>query len=109
MKKIIAVILTLLALLSCMTMGIAAEETTTAEVPAEEETTYLCTCPNCVTEEEAAEEETTSMEIKFGFKPETLKETLPIMGMGMLGIFLVTSVIILAVVLLSKIGSKKEE
>ena len=104
MKKIIAIILTLLALLSLMTLYASAAEVTT-----EEETTYLCTCPNCVTEEETTEEETTSIEIKFGFKPETLKETLPIMGMGMLGIFLVTSVIIIAVVLLSKIGSKKEE
>jgi Na+-transporting methylmalonyl-CoA/oxaloacetate decarboxylase gamma subunit len=36
-----------------------------------------------------------------------LKEGLPIMGIGMLGIFLVIAVIILAVWLMSFIGTKK--
>lgn len=38
---------------------------------------------------------------------ENLLETLPIMGMGMLGIFIVTGVIILFVTVLNKITSKK--
>ncbi|MBR6782163.1 MAG: oxaloacetate decarboxylase [Clostridia bacterium] len=45
----------------------------------------------------------------FGFYPDTLRTTLPIMGMGMLGIFLVTCIIVLAVVVLSKFGKQKEE
>ena len=38
---------------------------------------------------------------------ENLLEALPIMGKGMLGIFVVTAVIILAVTLLNRTGSKK--
>ena len=38
---------------------------------------------------------------------EKLMESLPIMGKGMLGIFVVTGVIILFVTLLNKIGTKK--
>ncbi len=37
-----------------------------------------------------------------------LLETLPIMGKGMLGIFLVTGAIILVVMLLNRITSKKK-
>ena len=40
---------------------------------------------------------------------EKFLNALPIMGMGMLGIFLVTCVIILAVLILSKLGKKDEE
>jgi hypothetical protein len=47
--------------------------------------------------------------MNIGFYPETLLTTLPVMGMGMLGIFLVTCVIVLAVVILSKLGKDKEE
>ena len=36
---------------------------------------------------------------------ETLAQTLPIMGMGMLGIFLVTGVIVLVITLLNKISN----
>ena len=60
----------------------------------------------------AAESETEAVaghQTNFGFYPETLKETLPVMGMGMLGIFLVTCVIVLAVVILSKFGGKDED
>lgn len=38
---------------------------------------------------------------------ENLLETLPIMGMGMLGIFIVTGVIILFVTVLNKLTEKK--
>lgn len=44
---------------------------------------------------------------------EAMLETLPIMGKGMLGIFIVTGVIILAIVVLNKLtsskGDKKDE
>ncbi len=46
---------------------------------------------------------------KFEIKPDTLKDTLPIMGMGMLGIFLVIGTIVLAVIILRKLPEKKEE
>ncbi len=38
---------------------------------------------------------------------EKLLEALPIMGIGYLGIFVVTAVIILVVYLLNKLGNKK--
>lgn len=53
-----------------------------------------------------------SPKTNFGFYPATLTETLPIMGMGMLGIFLVIGVIVLVVLLLGAISKKfdgKEE
>ncbi len=42
------------------------------------------------------------------FDPQTLKETLPIMGKGMIGIFTVTLVIILTIWLLNKFFSKSK-
>ena len=80
---------------------------TTSELDTETET-YRCTCENCVTEE-AETEAPATQSISFGFFPGTLSQTLPIMGMGMLGIFLVTCVIILSVLILSKIGKKNDE
>ena len=59
--------------------------------------------------ETTAQETETEYEMNFGFYPDTLQTTLPIMGMGMLGIFLVTCIIVLTVVVLSKLGRKKEE
>ena len=41
----------------------------------------------------------------FAFRPDLMLEVLPIMGTGMLGIFLVTSVIIGCVSLLNKFTS----
>ena len=40
----------------------------------------------------------------FAFRPDLLMEVLPIMGIGMLGIFIVTGVIIGAVALLNKLS-----
>ena len=40
----------------------------------------------------------------FAFRPDLLVEVLPIMGIGMLGIFLVTGVIIGCVALLNKLS-----
>ena len=40
----------------------------------------------------------------FAFRPDLLVEVLPIMGIGMLGIFLVTGVIIGCVFLLNKLS-----
>ena len=95
MKKLFAILMTLCLVFSLPLLAMA-EETTTAPETAEDTT------------EEVTEPETDS-EIKFGFYPETALVTLPIMGMGMLGIFVVTCVIVLAVVILSKLGKEKED
>ena len=123
MKKLFAILLTLLmiAALPVVAMaddadntedtasvgGVDDSEVVTTEEIGDETETYRCTCENCVTEEETTAPATQS--VSFGFFPGTLSETLPIMGMGMLGIFLVTCVIVLAVLILSKIGKKDEE
>ena len=73
----------------------------------------ILTLPLCVMagelSETIAQETETEYEMNFGFYPDTLQTTLPIMGMGMLGIFLVTCIIVLAVVVLSKLGKKEEK
>ena len=52
-----------------------------------------------------------AMQYEFAFTPDKFVETLPIMGTGMLGIFVVMGIIILCVTGLNKIGSgsKKEK
>lgn len=44
--------------------------------------------------------------MKFNLNTEALLETLPIMGKGMLGIFIVTFVIVLSMLLLNKLSNK---
>ena len=127
MKKLFAILMTLLLVVSLPLFAMAEEATTAPETSAdttveeattapetsadttvEEATTAPETAEN-TTEESTEPESETDPEIRFGFYPETALVTLPIMGMGMLGIFLVTLVIILAVLVLSKIGKEKEE
>lgn len=129
MKKLFAVLLTLCLVFS-LPLFVMAEETTTAletsaETAAEETTTAPETSAETAAEEVTAAPETaedtaeevtepeseteTEYKMNFGFYPETLLDTLPVMGMGMLGIFLVTCVIVLAVVVLSKLGGKDKE
>ena len=113
MKKLFAVLLTLCLVFS-LPLFVMAEEATTAPETVEETTT----APETVEEtapietESAPENETeaeTEYQMNLGFYPETLLDTLPVMGMGMLGIFLVTCVIVLAVLVLSKLGGKDKE
>ena len=112
MKKLFAILMTLLLVVSLPLFVMAEEATaapeTSADTAVEEATTAPETTEN-TTEESTVPESETDPEIRFGFYPETALVTLPIMGMGMLGIFLVTLVIILAVLVLSKIGKEKEE
>ena len=125
MKKLFAVLLTLGLALS-LPLFVLAEEPTTSETPeettaaetVEETATATETAPvesdSTETESESTESETeseaeTAYKMNIGFYPETLLNTLPVMGMGMLGIFLVTCVIVLAVVILSKMGKVKED
>ena len=123
MKKLFAILMTLLLVVSLPLLTMAEEATTAPETAADttaeevtatpetspEEITAAPETAEDVTEEVTEPESETEPEIKFGFYPETALVTLPIMGMGMLGIFLVTLVIILAVLVLSKIGKEKEE
>jgi ABC-type Na+ efflux pump permease subunit len=104
--------MTLLLVFSLPLFVMAEEATAAPETSADTTVEEVTTAPE--TAEDTAEEVTnpeseTDPEIRFGFYPETALVTLPIMGMGMLGIFLVTLVIILAVLVLSKIGKEKEE
>ena len=102
MKKLFALLLTLL-LVFVLPVSAMAADTDTADAAAE-------TVTEAVTAEEGTEPvEDEGPKTSFGFYPETALVTLPIMGMGMLGIFLVTCVIILAVLVLSKFGGKADE
>ena len=59
-----------------------------------------------------AEEETTLETVErgeIGFTPENLSWSLPIMGKGMLGIFIVTSIIVATVVILDKASKLKKK
>ena len=47
--------------------------------------------------------------IKFGYDPTKFFEALSAMGKGMLGIFIVTGIIILSVMLLNKFTSGKKD
>ena len=116
MKKLFAVLLTLCLVFS-LPLFVMAEETATApETSADTTAEEVTPAPEAteapteeVTEPESETEAETAYKMQFGFYPETLLETLPVMGMGMLGIFLVTCVIVLAVVVLSKLGGKDKE
>ena len=126
MKKLFAVLLTLCLVFS-LPLFVMAEEATTAPETVEETTTAPETSAETAAEEVTAASETaedtaeeitepeteteaeTEYQMNLGFYPETLLDTLPVMGMGMLGIFLVTCVIVLAVLVLSKLGGKNKE
>ena len=116
MKKLFAVLMTLLLVLSLPVLAMAEETSTAPETSADTTAEEVTATPEAtedpteeVTEPESETEAETAYKMQFGFYPETLLETLPIMGMGMLGIFLVTCVIVLAVVVLSKLGGKDKE
>lgn len=59
--------------------------------------------------EAAVAEATTGMEYKFALTPENLAQTAPIMGKGMVGIFIVMGIIILCVTLLNHFGSPERK
>ncbi len=98
----------LLALL--MTLSIGATDVTVPETIAET-TAETVTAEEMATEptETAAESESDGDADGLAFRPDTLKNTLPIMGMGMLGIFLVTGVIVLVIMLLNWISNSVEK
>ncbi len=62
-----------------------------------------------LTEDSAATlAETTAMEYQFAVTPENLSQTAPIMGKGMIGIFIVMGIIILTVAILNRATAPKK-
>ena len=53
-------------------------------------------------------EEVTDMTMNFRIDADAFVDTLPIMGKGMLGIFIVTAVIVITVAVLNKVTGKKK-
>ncbi len=53
--------------------------------------------------------EASSTGFQFGIYPDKFLESLPIMGKGMLGIFIVTGIIVLIVGALNKMPEKKQK
>ncbi len=49
------------------------------------------------------------MQYEFAVTPENLSQTVPIMGKGMIGIFIVMGIIILCVTLLNNLGSPERK
>ena len=112
MKKLFAVVMTLLLVLSLPVFAMAEETGTAPETTSDTAVEEITAAPEATeeaTEPEGETEAETANKMHFGFYPATLLTTLPVMGMGMLGIFLVTCVIVLAVVVLSKLGGKEKE
>ena len=111
MKKLLYVLLALL-MISALTVTAMAEYTVAPETAAPEAGTSEAETSEVETPEADTSEADTSedgADVNFRVDFSTLSTTLPIMGMGMLGIFLVTCVIILAVVVLGKLGGRDEE
>lgn len=94
MKKLLVAIILVFTLLACLPLAVCAENDaeTTAETVAELTTAEA--------DEESVAETNDGPKTNFGFYPDSLKETLPVMGMGMLGIFVVIGTIVLVVLIL---------
>ena len=45
----------------------------------------------------------------FSFTPDVFMQTLPMLGKGMVGIFVVTAVIVLSITALNKMGSRSKK
>lgn len=121
MKKVFSVLL-LLALLSVSLLPIALAEENAAGIYSDasavtEETNAPdpLNLPEETQEEAPAASETPVQENEplpkttFGFFPDRLADSLQYMGKGMGGIFVVTGVIIVVLVILEKAGSRKKD
>ena len=80
----------------------------------EENTTVATEVTTLILDEKSTEEvtavaETTAVEHKIGFTPESLEWSLPIMGKGMLGIFIVTTIIVTVTVVLNKATAPRKK
>ncbi len=94
MKKFFAILAVALLLLTLALPAMAEVEDTAPAVT------------GVATEPVETQPEDEAPKTNFGFYPESLAETLPIMGMGMLGIFLVIGVIVLVVIILRATSKK---
>ena len=105
MKKILVAIILVFTLLSCLPLAVCAESD--AETTAE----TVIDLTTAEADEETAAETNGGPKTNFGFYPDSLKETLPVMGMGMLGIFVVIGTIVLVVLILRWMSGRldKEE
>ena len=80
----------------------------------EENTTVATEVTTVILDEKSTEEvtavaETTAVEHKIGFTPESHDWSLPIMGKGMLGIFIVTTIIVTVTVVLNKATAPRKK
>ena len=80
----------------------------------EENTTVATEVTTVILDEKSTEEvtavaETTAVEHKIGFTPESLEWSLPIMGKGMLGISIVTTIIVTVTVVLNKATAPRKK
>ena len=80
----------------------------------EENTTVATEVTTVILDEKSTEEvtavaETTAVEHKIGFTPESLDWSLPIMGKGMLGFFIVTTIIVTVTVVLNKATAPRKK
>lgn len=113
MKKLLVILLTLL-MIAVLPLSVLAEEAVTSHDPSETAQDISAVGGADASDLEVNEDaeiadKEDAPKTQFGFFPKTLAETLPVMGMGMLGIFLVIGVIVLAVLVLSKIGKPEED
>lgn len=107
MKKLIFVtVITLLLVFTLPLTALAtdATDTSAATEPVTDAVTEATT--ETTTLDDTTAETEPEQKTNFGFYPGSLMETAPLMGMGMLGIFLVTLTIILTVLVLRWIGDK---
>ncbi len=107
MKQLFAALISLILIFSLPIGVLATDATDTAAVTdsVSEAVTEAVTSDETTAETETEAEQKTV----FGFFPESLSTTLPLMGMGMLGIFLVTLTIILTVLILRWLGDKMDK
>ncbi len=131
MKKLLVVITLVFTLLACLPLAVCAEteavtdavtesvtevvtEATTDDVDEittddVDETTPLATETTGVPAGDTSAETDDGPKTNFGFYPDSLKETLPVMGMGMLGIFVVIGLIVLTVLILRWVSGKLDK
>ena len=101
-KKISVVTLVLVMMLSVFSLCVAATEVDGMDIAPAPDASIFETAP-------LDEEIATDNAKKVQFRPMAFVENLNIMGVGMLGIFIVIGAIILSVVVLGKITAPKPE
>ncbi len=104
MKKVLSVLF-LLVMLFVAVMPMAMAQETEAVIGGADGPTAILVAE----ETEANEEEKEEAKMQFGFYPDRFVDSLQYMLKGLVGIFLVTALIILVLVLMDKIGNRKKD